>query len=83
MDFRLADAHGEVRDALRRIDFEEEHGPLETGQTIDLVVSQWQGAESLIANHRSESLILRIPNRSGSLIQSMRMDSTIQGFNDP
>ena len=31
--FRLADAHGEVRDALRRIGFEREHGPLESGQT--------------------------------------------------
>ncbi len=47
-EFRLADAHGNVRDALRRIDFEDEYGPLETGQTIDLVVSQWQ---SLTANH--------------------------------
>ena len=29
----------------------EEYGTLETGQTVDVVVSQWQGAESLIANH--------------------------------
>ena len=36
--FRLADAHGNVRDALRRIDFERDYGPLETGQTIDVVV---------------------------------------------
>ena len=43
--FRLADAHGEVRDALRRIGFEEEHGELDTGQTIDLVVSQWRAAQ--------------------------------------
>ena len=40
--FRLADAHGHVRDALRRINFEKTYGPLETGQTIDIVVSQWQ-----------------------------------------
>jgi hypothetical protein len=40
---RLADVHGEVRDALRRIDFERESGPLESGQTVDLVVSKWAG----------------------------------------
>ncbi len=40
--FRLADAHGEVRDALRRVDFEQEYdGVLESGQSVDLVVSQW------------------------------------------
>ena len=44
IDFRLADAHGEVRDALRRIDFEREYGPLHTGQTVELVVSQWEAA---------------------------------------
>jgi len=45
IEFRLADAHGEVRDALRRIGFEQEYGPLETGQTVDLVVSQWQTSQ--------------------------------------
>ena len=40
--FRVADARGEVRDALRRIGFEKEHGPLETGQTVDAVVAAWQ-----------------------------------------
>jgi MFS superfamily sulfate permease-like transporter len=40
--FRLADAHGEVRDALRRVDFHQEYdGVLESGQSVDLVVSQW------------------------------------------
>ena len=43
--FRVADARGEVRDALRRIGFEREHGPLETGQTVDAVVAAWQAAE--------------------------------------
>ncbi len=43
--FRVADAHGEVRDALRRIGFEREHGPLETGQTVDAVLAAWQAAE--------------------------------------
>jgi hypothetical protein len=38
---RLAETHGEVRDALRRIDFERVHGPLASGQTVDLVMSEW------------------------------------------
>jgi high affinity sulfate transporter 1 len=37
--FRVADAHGEVRDALRRIGFEEQHGPLESGQTVYVVLT--------------------------------------------
>ena len=40
--FRLADAHGEVRAALRRIGFERVHGPLESGQTVHVVVTAWQ-----------------------------------------
>ncbi len=44
--FRVADARGDVRDALRRIGFEREHGPLETGQTVEVVVTAWlEGAE--------------------------------------
>jgi hypothetical protein len=27
---------------LRRIGFERDYGPLETGQTVDLIVSAWQ-----------------------------------------
>ena len=42
--FRLADVHGEVRTALRRIEFERRHGSLESGQTVHLVVSAWQAA---------------------------------------
>jgi MFS superfamily sulfate permease-like transporter len=42
VEFRLADAHGEVRDALRRIGFEQEYGTLESGQTVDRIVSKWQ-----------------------------------------
>jgi sulfate permease, SulP family len=41
VDFRVADAHGNVRDALRRVEFEREHGALESGQTVDAVVSRW------------------------------------------
>jgi high affinity sulfate transporter 1 len=39
--FRVADAHGELRDALRRSGFEREHGTLETGQTVDAIVTAW------------------------------------------
>ena len=42
--FRVADVHGEVRSALRRIGFDREYGLLETGQTIHLVVSAWQAS---------------------------------------
>jgi high affinity sulfate transporter 1 len=42
IEFRVADAHGDVRDALRRIGFEEEHGSLDSGQTVDAVVTAWQ-----------------------------------------
>ncbi len=41
VEFRIADAHGEVRDALTRIGFDQSYGALETGQTVDIVVSQW------------------------------------------
>jgi high affinity sulfate transporter 1 len=44
--FRLADVHGEVRDALKRIGFDQEYGPLESGQTVDLVVSAWQAGSA-------------------------------------
>jgi hypothetical protein len=50
----MAEAHGNVRDALRRIGFEKEHGPLESGQTIDLVVSTWQ-QEAARPNRAAES----------------------------
>ena len=42
VEFRLADAHGEVRDALRRIGFEREYGTLESGQTVDGIIAKWQ-----------------------------------------
>ncbi len=40
--FGLAEVHGEVRDALRRIGFERNYGTLETGQTVDGIISKWQ-----------------------------------------
>jgi sulfate permease, SulP family len=44
IEFRLAEVHGEVRDALRRIGFEQEYGSLQSGQTVDLVVSDWEAS---------------------------------------
>jgi MFS superfamily sulfate permease-like transporter len=49
VEFRLAEAHGEVRDALGRTAFEREYGPLEVGQTVDRVVSEWQTSSELRA----------------------------------
>jgi len=46
IDLKLAHTHGEIRDALQRIAFERLHGPLESGQTVELVVSQWQHSGS-------------------------------------
>jgi len=39
--FQVADAHGRVRDGLRRIGFDRDHGALESGQTVDLVIARW------------------------------------------
>ncbi len=50
IEFRLADTHGEVRDALRRIEFEREHGTLETGQTVDGIISKWQENISMVGH---------------------------------
>lgn len=38
---RLADAHGTVRDALRRHGYEQRHDELETGQTVESILSAW------------------------------------------
>jgi len=40
--FRLSDVRGEVRDALRRIGFEQKYGALESGRTVDMVLAEWQ-----------------------------------------
>ena len=39
---RVAEAHGEVRDALRRSGFDQVHGKLETGQTVESVLKTWR-----------------------------------------
>jgi MFS superfamily sulfate permease-like transporter len=41
---RLAEAHGPVRDALRRIGFERPHGTLEAGQTVHAILGEWEHA---------------------------------------
>ena len=41
---RLAEAHGPVRDALRRIGFERVHGTLEAGQTVHTILAEWDHA---------------------------------------
>jgi anti-anti-sigma regulatory factor len=56
IEFRLAEAHGEVREALRRIGFEREYGTLETGQTVDGIISKWQ---------ENTSMVGQPPERSG------------------
>jgi len=40
--FRLAEAHGAVRDALRRVHFDGGADALDQGQTVDAIVSAWQ-----------------------------------------
>jgi sulfate permease, SulP family len=44
VELRVADVHGQVRDALRRNGFEREYGDLDAGQTVDLVLSRWRAA---------------------------------------
>jgi high affinity sulfate transporter 1 len=40
--FQLAEAHGEVRDALVRSGFEQQGGKLEPGQSVDRVIDAWR-----------------------------------------
>jgi len=46
VELRVADAHGEVRDALRRVGFERDYGDLEAGQSVDRVLSRWRAASA-------------------------------------
>jgi SulP family sulfate permease len=41
---RVADVHGQVRDALRRIGFDREHGGVESGETVPVVIARWLSA---------------------------------------
>ena len=42
--FQLADAHGHVRDALRRIGFDQSHGALDSSRSVDDVLARWNTA---------------------------------------
>jgi high affinity sulfate transporter 1 len=46
IEFRLAEPHGAVRDALQRIGFEHEYGPLDTRQSVDDVIAAWQASSA-------------------------------------
>ena len=46
VELRVADAHGQVRDALRRVGFEEEYGDLDAGQSVEVVLSRWRAASA-------------------------------------
>ena len=42
ISFQIAGASGEVRDALRRTGFEQIHGTLHSGQTVEAVITDWR-----------------------------------------
>ncbi len=42
IDFRLAETHGQVREALRRGSFEEHYGPITANQTVKAVIAEWR-----------------------------------------
>ena len=42
IEFRLAETHGEVREALRRLASPHAAGLAETNQTVDGILSQWR-----------------------------------------
>ena len=65
--FRLAEASGEVRDALRRIGFDRDYGPLDSGERVDRVVSEWQG------EHPSNSLASTAAHRHRARGSGRRM----------
>jgi len=44
--FRLAEAHGEVREALARSGYEQESGKLEPGLSVDRVIGEWRAQET-------------------------------------
>lgn len=55
VELRLAEAHGEVRSALRRIGFERDYGPIESGQTVDRILGQWQEARARSLQHETRA----------------------------
>jgi len=47
--FRLADAHGEVREALRRTGFHETYGALDKAESVDALLAQWQAGREVVS----------------------------------
>ena len=47
MEFRLADAHGEVRESLRRAGFNESYGTLESAQSVDETLAAWHATSAV------------------------------------
>ena len=43
--FRLAEARGEVREALRRADFDHHRSPVVANQRVATVITEWRGAD--------------------------------------
>jgi MFS superfamily sulfate permease-like transporter len=52
IDLRLAEANAEIRDALRRIGFDRDYGPLDAGQTVDRILSARQERRSEAGTQR-------------------------------
>jgi MFS superfamily sulfate permease-like transporter len=46
IELRLAEPHGAVRDALQRIGFEREYGPLQTRPSVDDVITEWHATSA-------------------------------------
>lgn len=46
IDFRLAEAHGPVRDALRRVGSEHKFSQIEANETVTTVIDRWQRTEN-------------------------------------
>ena len=46
--FRLAEAHGDVRDALRRTEFEHEYPDLDTAKTVDQILLESHGGATAV-----------------------------------
>jgi high affinity sulfate transporter 1 len=44
---RLSEAHGQIRESLRRAGFEAECGPVEANMTVSAVIAQWKSGEQV------------------------------------
>jgi len=48
IELRLADAHGEVRESLRRAGFHREYGALESAQSVDELLTAWRSQSPVV-----------------------------------